>query len=46
MWRTCVSDVLLFGPPLELLALTFGFYWKAAYEHFAWLSVTDGSRGA
>lgn len=42
-----LSGVLLYGLPLEelLFALSFGLYWAAVYEHFAWLRVTDGSRG-
>lgn len=42
-----LSGVLLYGLPLEelLFGLTFGLYWVAVYEHFAWLRVTDGSKG-
>jgi hypothetical protein len=42
-----LSGVLLYGLPLEelLFGLTFGLYWAAVYEHFAWLRVTDGSKG-
>jgi hypothetical protein len=33
----------LFGLPLEelLFGLSFGLYWAAVYEHFAWLRVVD-----
>lgn len=43
-----LSGVVLFGLPLEelLFALSFGLYWAAVYEHFAWLRVTDGPREA
>lgn len=38
-----LSGVVWFGLPLEelLFALTFGLYWAAVYEHFAWLRVAD-----
>ena len=34
-----LSGVVWYGLPLEelLFALSFGLYWAAAYEHFAWL---------
>jgi hypothetical protein len=36
-----LSGILLYGLPLEelLFALSFGLYWAAVYEHFAWLRV-------
>lgn len=39
-----LSGVLVYGLPLEelLFALSFGLYWATAYEHFAWLRVTEG----
>ena len=38
-----LSGVLVYGLPLEelLFGLTFGLYWAAFYEHFAWLRVVD-----
>lgn len=41
-----LSGVVWYGLPLEelLFALSFGLYWAAVYEHFAWLRVTDGLR--
>jgi hypothetical protein len=39
-----LSGVLWYGLPLEefLFGLSFGLYWAAVYEHFAWLRVTEG----
>ena len=41
-----LSGIVLYGLPLEelLFGLSFGLYWAAVYEHFAWLRVTDGPR--
>jgi hypothetical protein len=41
-----LSGIVVYGLPLEelLFALSFGLYWAAVYEHFAWLRVTDGAR--
>lgn len=38
-----LSGILLCGLPLEelLFALSFGLYWAAVYEHFAWLRVVQ-----
>ena len=40
-----LSGVLVYGLPLEelLFALSFGLYSATAYEHFAWLRVTEAS---
>lgn len=41
-----LSGVLWYGLPLEefLFGFSFGLYWAAVYEHFAWLRVMDGPR--
>ena len=43
-----LSGFVLYGLPLEelLFALSFGLYWAAVYEHFAWLRVADAATEA
>lgn len=44
VWNlSALSGILLDGLPLEelLFGLSFGLYWAAVYEHFAWLRVAD-----
>lgn len=40
-----LSGIVLYGLPLEelLFGLSFGLYWAAVYEHFAWLRVADSA---
>jgi hypothetical protein len=40
-----LSGLVLYGLPLEelLFGLSFGLYWAAVYEHFAWLRVADAA---